>query len=165
MPYRVVRDEQVLDLKIPSLQFTFRDWLLCFGMYIVIGLAFLVIGIAPYFYRASSAVALPLCFMVLLVFVWFQTTFDFMTDGILPKEIRIFALALDTQRGNSFGIVAEKYQSRLVSAPFPTRCHLRNRRVSWSAQYRNFFSPWLGSGFPFIAALIFLSVSALWLFC
>jgi signal transduction histidine kinase len=94
LQYRVVRDEQVLDIKIPSLQFTLRDWLLCFGMYIVIGLAFLVIGVAPYFYRASSAVALPLCFMVLLVFVWFQTTFDFMTDGILPKEIRIFALAL-----------------------------------------------------------------------
>lgn len=94
LQYRVVRDEQVLDIKIPSLQFTLRDWLLCFGMYIVIGLAFLVIGVAPYFYRASSAVALPLCFMVLLVFVWFQTTFDFMTDGILPKEIRILALAL-----------------------------------------------------------------------
>lgn len=94
LQYRVVRDEHVVDLKIPSLPFTFRDWLLCFGMYIVIGLVFLIIGIAPYFYRASSAVALPLCFMVLMVFVWFQTTFDFMTDGILPKEIRILALAL-----------------------------------------------------------------------
>jgi signal transduction histidine kinase len=94
LQYRVLRDDQALDLKIPSLQFTFRDWLLCFGMYSVIGLAFLVIGVAPYFYRASSAVALPLCFMVLMVFVWFQTTFDFLTDGILPKEIRILALAL-----------------------------------------------------------------------
>jgi signal transduction histidine kinase len=32
--------------------------------------------------------------MVLAVFVWFQTTFDFMTDALLPKELRIFALSL-----------------------------------------------------------------------
>src|SRR5258707_11996352 len=74
--------------------FSFRDWLLGFGVYIIIGLAFLLIGVAPYFYRASSPVALPLCFMVLAVFVWFQTTFDFMTQAMLPKELRIFALAL-----------------------------------------------------------------------
>jgi signal transduction histidine kinase len=92
--YRVVRGTRTLDVKIPSLDFSFRDWLLSFGMYIVIGLAFLLIGVAPYFYRASSTVALPLCFMVLMVFVWFQTTFDFMTEGVLPKEIRILALAL-----------------------------------------------------------------------
>ena len=92
--YRVVRDTRTLDLRIPSLDFSFRDWLLSFGMYIVIGLAFLLIGVAPYFYRASSTVALPLCFMVLMVFVWFQTTFDFMTEGVLPKEIRLLALAL-----------------------------------------------------------------------
>src|SRR5206468_1197884 len=42
----------------------------------------------------SSPAALPLCFMVLTVFVWFQTTFDFMTEGVLPKELRIFALSL-----------------------------------------------------------------------
>jgi signal transduction histidine kinase len=94
LQYRVLRDDRVVDLKISSLRFSLRDWFLCFGMYIVIGLAFLIIGVAPYFYRASSAVALPLCFMVLMVFVWFQTTFDFMTDGSLPKEIRIFALGL-----------------------------------------------------------------------
>ena len=94
LQYRVVRDGDARDLKIPTSEFTFRDWLLCFGMYIVIGLAFLAIGITPYFYQASSAAALPLCFMVLMVFVWFQTTFDFLTDGILPKEVRIFALAL-----------------------------------------------------------------------
>lgn len=92
--YRVARDGQFLDIEVPSMNFAFRDWLLTFGVYSVIGLAFLFIGVAPYLYRASAAVALPLCFMVLLVFVWFQTTFDFMTAGVLPKEIRIFALAL-----------------------------------------------------------------------
>jgi signal transduction histidine kinase len=92
--YRVIRGSQTLDVEVASMNFAFRDWLLTFGIYIVIGLAFLLIGVAPYFYRASSGVALPLCFMVLLVFVWFQTTFDFLTAGVLPKEIRIFALAL-----------------------------------------------------------------------
>lgn len=92
--YRVARDNRTLEMNISSLAFSFRDWLLSFGMYIVIGLAFLLIGVAPYFNRASSPVALPLCFMVLMVFVWFQTTFDFMTEGFLPREIRILALAL-----------------------------------------------------------------------
>jgi signal transduction histidine kinase len=92
--YQVVRDARVLDITVATLKFTLRDWLLSFGIYSAIGVAFLVIGVAPYFFRASSPVALPLCFMVLTVFVWFQTTFDFMTEGMLPKELRQFALAL-----------------------------------------------------------------------
>jgi signal transduction histidine kinase len=92
--YQVRRNGQVLDLTVPSMNLSLRDWFLSFGLYVVIGLAFLFIGVAPYFYRASSAVAMPLGLMVLLVFVWFQTTFDFMTDGVLPKELRIFALTL-----------------------------------------------------------------------
>ena len=92
--YQVMRNADRRDLAITSKSFTVRDWLLSFGVYIAIGLAFLIIGVVPYFYRAPSPVALPLCFMVMAVFVWFQTTFDFMTDGWLPKEIRIFALCL-----------------------------------------------------------------------
>ena len=94
IPYQVIRDAQLRDYTVATMTFSFRDWLLSFGVYIIIGLAFLLIGVAPYFYRASSPVALPLCFMVLAVFVWFQTTFDFMTEAMLPKELRIFALAL-----------------------------------------------------------------------
>jgi signal transduction histidine kinase len=92
--YRVIRGSQTFEFEVASMTFALRHWLLAFGLYFVIGLAFLAVGAAPYYYRATSAVARPLCFMVLLVFVWFQTTFDFMTDGVLPKEIRIFALAL-----------------------------------------------------------------------
>jgi signal transduction histidine kinase len=92
--YQVVRDARTLDIAVATLNFTLRDWLLSFGIYSVIGVAFLVIGVTPYFFRASSPVALPLCFMVLTVFIWFQTTFDFMTEGMLPKELRLFALAL-----------------------------------------------------------------------
>ncbi|MGH7870998.1 MAG: ATP-binding protein, partial [Candidatus Binatia bacterium] len=92
--YQVVRGSQSLDYSIATMNLTLPDWLLSFGVYNLVGLAFLIIGIAPYFYRAASPVALPLCFMVLTVFVWFQSTFDFMTESQLPKELRIFALAL-----------------------------------------------------------------------
>jgi signal transduction histidine kinase len=103
--YRVARDAGTLDLRIPSLNFSFRDWLLSFGMYMLIGLAFLVIGVAPYFYRAASTVARPLCFMVLMVFVWFQTTFDFMTDGVLPKEVRLLALGMTPSAAIHLGLL------------------------------------------------------------
>ncbi|MGH7817099.1 MAG: hypothetical protein ACREOR_06895, partial [Candidatus Binatia bacterium] len=92
--YQVTRDNQVIELIIPAKLFVLRDWLLSFGIYLAIGLAFLVIGVVPYFCRASSPAALPLCFMVMAVFVWFQTTFDYMTDGWLLKEIRILSLCL-----------------------------------------------------------------------
>src|SRR5438445_10023800 len=65
----------------------------------MMGVAFVLIGIAPYFFRASSPAALPLCFMVLAVFVWFETTFDFMTAGTLAKEMRIFGLTLTPSAG------------------------------------------------------------------
>ncbi|HVO91637.1 MAG TPA: GAF domain-containing sensor histidine kinase [Terriglobales bacterium] len=92
--YQAVRGYRSLDFSAATMRLSFRDWLWSFGLYTVVGWAFLIIGVAPYFYRAASPVALPLCFMVLTVFVWFQTTFDFMTESLLPKELRIFALSL-----------------------------------------------------------------------
>ncbi len=92
--YRLVRDQRVIELTVPTMSLEFHDWFLSFGAYIVIGLAFLVIGTAPYYFRASSPAALPLCFMVVAVFLWFLSTFDFMTGGALPKELRIFGLTL-----------------------------------------------------------------------
>ena len=92
--YQVIRGFRSFDYNVATMNLSLRDWLLSFGVYNIVGLAFLIIGVAPYFYRAASPVALPLCFMVLTVFVWFQTTFDFMTESLLPKELRIFALAL-----------------------------------------------------------------------
>jgi hypothetical protein len=90
----LVRDSKELEITIATARFSLRDWLLSFGVYSVIGVTFLVVGAVPYFYRAASPVALPLCFMVFTVFVWFQTTFDFMTEGMLPKQWRFLALAL-----------------------------------------------------------------------
>jgi signal transduction histidine kinase len=92
--YRLVRDSQPFELTAPSMALSFHDWFLSFGVYVVMGIAFLIIGAAPYYFQASSPAAVPLCFMVMAVFVWFETTFDFMTDGILPKPLRIFALTL-----------------------------------------------------------------------
>lgn len=94
MRYQLIRNGQPLELIIRTMTLTWPDWLLSFGVYVVIGIAFLGIGAAPYYFRASSPAALPLCLMVLSVFVWFQTTFDFVTFGVLPKEMRIFGLAL-----------------------------------------------------------------------
>ena len=92
--YAVKRDRQTLQLTVQSMTLTFHDWFLSFGIYIVIGVAFLIIGVAPYYFRAPSPAALPLCFMVMAVFLWFLSTFDFMTAGMLPKELRIFGLTL-----------------------------------------------------------------------
>ncbi|MGB7948894.1 MAG: histidine kinase dimerization/phospho-acceptor domain-containing protein, partial [Candidatus Binatia bacterium] len=91
--YRIIRDSQVLELSVPSMTLSFHDWFLSFGVYVIMGMVFLVIGLAPYYFRASSPAAVPLCFMVTVVFVWFVTTFDFMTAGVLPKELRIFGLS------------------------------------------------------------------------
>ena len=92
--YRVIRGSQPLEFAVPSMTLWLHDWFLSFGVYVVMGIAFLIIGVAPYYFHASSPAAVPLCFMVMAVFVWFETTFDFMTGGALPKELRIFALIL-----------------------------------------------------------------------
>jgi len=109
--YQVERAARAVDITIPSMGFSPSDWFLSFGFYIVIGVAFLVIGVAPYFLRASSPAAWPLCFMVLTVFVWFQTTFDFMTDGWLPKELRIFALSLTPSAAIHLALILSRGES------------------------------------------------------
>ena len=111
LEYLVWRDGNAVNLKINTMIFDLRDWALSFGIYIVIGMAFLVIGVAPYLFRASSPVALPLCFMVLTVFVWFQTTFDYMTDALLPKELRIFALTLTPSAAIHLALMLSKGDS------------------------------------------------------
>jgi len=97
--YQILRDRKYLSLAIPSMSLSLHDWCLSFGIYIVMGLAFLIIGVAPYYFRSSSPASMPLCFMVVAVFVWFETTFDFMTAGLLPKEFRIFGLILTPGTG------------------------------------------------------------------
>ena len=112
-----------------------------FGVYIIIGLAFLVIGVAPYFYRASSPVALPLCFMVLAVFVWFQTTFDFMTEAMLPKELRIFALALTPSAAIHLALMLRSDRRARLLRPRFIALHLRRRPGTRSLNSVTFFGP------------------------
>src|SRR5204863_5237943 len=90
---------RLLTLTVRSMDLSLHDWLLTFGVYTVIGVAFLIIGAAPYYLRAASPAALPLCFMGLAVFVWFEVTFDFMTLGLVPKEFRLFALTATPSAG------------------------------------------------------------------
>ena len=116
--YQIGRGHQQIEIIIPAKVFLLRDWLLSFGIYITIGLAFLVIGVMPYFYRASSPAALPLCFMVMAVFIWFETTFDFMTESWLPKELRIFALCLTPSAAIHLALMLRR---KLPSAVFPWR--------------------------------------------
>lgn len=97
--YQVVRGSESFELTIPSARFSFNDWFLSFGIYVLMGVAFLIIGVTPYYFRANSPAALPLCFMVMAVFVWFESTFDFMTTGVLPKELRIFGVTLTPSAG------------------------------------------------------------------
>ena len=118
--YEVIRDGRSLEITVPSMQFGLRDWLLSFGVYIMIGAAFLVIGVAPYFFRAASPAALPLCFMVFAVFVWFQTTFDFVTEGWLPKESRVFSLSLTPSAAIHLALLLTKKPSRGSLAPLHT---------------------------------------------
>jgi len=109
--YEITRSGQQLDLTVRSMDFSLHDWLLTFGIYMVIGLAFLFIGAAPYYLRAASPAALPLCFMGLAVFVWFEVTFDFMTDGIMPKEFRLFGLTLTPSAGVHLALLLRSRKS------------------------------------------------------
>lgn len=115
--YTVGRRSNILDLTIPSMMFTWQDWFLSFGVYVFTGLAFLVIGVAPYCFRANSPAALPLSFMVIAVFVWFESTFDFMTDGFVPKEMRLFGMILTPSAGIHLALLLKQGRPARHSHP------------------------------------------------
>jgi signal transduction histidine kinase len=92
--YGVVRADRQLKLAIPSMVLSFNQWFLSFGLFLVVGVAFLIIGAVPYHSHASSPAALPLYGMGVAVFAWFGTIFDCVTEGTLPLELRFFALTL-----------------------------------------------------------------------
>ena len=92
--YRAVRDGRPVEFTVSSMELSFHQWFLSFGLFLVVGVAFLIIGAAPYYSYASSPAALPLCGLGITVFIWFGTIFDYVTVGNLPKELRFFALTL-----------------------------------------------------------------------
>ena len=118
LTYTIGRRSQTLELTIPNMMFTWQDWFLSFGVYVFTGLAFLLIGVAPYCFRANSPAALPLSFMVIAVFVWFESTFDFMTDGLVPKEMRLFGMILTPSAGVHLALLLKQGRPVLYTNPF-----------------------------------------------
>jgi signal transduction histidine kinase len=116
--YFIARRLDTLELTVPSMMFTWQDWFLSFGVYVFTGLAFFAIGVAPYCFRANSPAALPLSLMVVAVFVWFESTFDFMTDGFVAKEMRIFGMILTPSAGIHLALLLKGGQPIRYSHPF-----------------------------------------------
>ena len=118
LTYTIGRRSHTFELTIPSMMFTWQDWFLSFGVYVLTGLAFLVIGVAPYCFRANSPAALPLSFMVIAVFVWFESTFDFMTNGFVPKEMRLFGMILTPSAGIHLALLLKQGRPVRYTNPF-----------------------------------------------
>ncbi len=103
--YVIEREGRRFEVAVPSMEFSFHDWLLSYGIYLVVGIGFLAIGFAPFYFRSTSPAATPLFFMVSAIFLWFTTTFDFTTAQLLPKEVRIFAFTITPSAGIHLGLL------------------------------------------------------------
>jgi signal transduction histidine kinase len=97
--YEVERDGKAVRVQIPSMNFTFQDWLLSFATGLLAALGFLVIGFTPFYLRAASPAAPALFLLGGAVFFWFISNFDFMTSHYFPKEFRLFALTFTPSAG------------------------------------------------------------------
>ena len=164
--YKIARGSETVDVDVRSMTFALHDWLLSFGLFIVVGLAFLVIGMAPYYYGSPSPAALPLGFMVVNVFVWFATTFDFMTTSVIPREVRILAFTLTPSAGLHLGLVLKTGRSLRSARPW-LLCLIYGVSLVLGWLYTTtFFDPqgwWLyvfrtSYVFSCLAALIFLGL-------
>lgn len=102
--YVVARGDERFAVTVSSMRFSARDWMLSYGIYLLVAVGFLAIGFAPLYIGSSSPSSLPLFFMMASVFVWLATTFDFVTESSLPKEMRIFAFALTPGIGLHLGL-------------------------------------------------------------
>lgn len=103
--YLIEREGERFEIIVPTMQFSFYDWLLSYGAYLLAGIGFLVIGFAPFYFRSTAPAATPLFFMVSAIFLWFTATFDFMTTQFLPKEVRIFAFTMTPSAGIHLGLL------------------------------------------------------------
>ena len=162
--YTVVREGRRMEVKIASMTLTVGDWALSFGVYVLMGIAFLVIGVAPYYFRSSSPAALPMCFMVLAVFAWFESTFDFVTAGRLPIDIRTLGLTLTPSAGIHLALLVKdgnlvrpsRYKTLLVLYGASLVLTIANRLTFdgpvdlWSVAFR------AGYVYTCVGALIFL---------
>ncbi len=164
--YSVQRGGKNFTLAIPSMKFSFQDWLLTYGIYLLIGLSFLAIGFTPFYLRTPSASAAPLLFMVGSVFLWFGSTFDFMTSQFLPKELRAFAFVLTPCAGIHLGlsfssILNDKRKRRFVLLLIYSISILLG--LAYSISFHGPVEVWqlvlkLCYSYSFLAALVFLGL-------
>jgi len=113
--YEVERGGKIVSVAVPTMRFTFFDWLLSYGVYLLIGLGFLAIGVTPFVHRSASPAAAALFFMVSAIFFWFATSFDFVTTQIFPKEVRVFAVALTPGIGIHLAVLLTQSRERRKS--------------------------------------------------
>ncbi|HEV8344889.1 MAG TPA: GAF domain-containing sensor histidine kinase [Candidatus Binatia bacterium] len=164
--YTFERAGQTFRATIPSMSFSFHDWLLSFGSYIITGLGFMVIGFGPFYLRSSSPAAAALFFMVSAIFVWFTSTFDFLTEGIFPKELRILAFTLTPSAGIHLGLLLtenygrRKRHSLYVASIYGISILLA---LAYGLTFNGPMEVWvfvlrLAYGYSCVAAIIFLAV-------
>ena len=164
--YTVAKKGQILQITIPSMKFSFYDWLFSFGVYLLAGLGFLATGLAPFYLRAPAPSVGPLFFMVTMIFLWFTTTYDFMTTQLLPKEIRVLAFTLTPSAGIHLGLLLT---GGLRERPRQRRylCVVYTLSILLALGYSlTFYRPlglwqWAvraGYGYSWLAALIFLGL-------
>lgn len=164
--YSFERAGQIFRITVPSMRFSFHDWLLTFGSYIITGLGFMAIGFAPFYIRSSSPAAATLFFMVSAIFVWFTSTFDFLTDGIFPKELRIFAFTLTPSAGIHLGLLlTESYVRRKRHYVYVTTIYGISilLGVAYSLAFNGSTEVWLfvlrlAYGYSCVAAIVFLGL-------
>jgi hypothetical protein len=104
--------------------------------------------------------------MVMAVFVWFETTFDFMTAGVLPKEMRIFALTLTPSAALHLALLLKTGKPLRGSHPIYLACIYGIALFLGGLNSLTFFGPfdvWVyifraGYVFTCVGALIFLGV-------
>ncbi len=111
--YTIERAGKNISITIPSMKFTFFDWFLTYGIYLLVGLSFLIIGIAPIYLRSSLPSATPLFFMGGAVFLWFATTFDYLTSDIFLKEVRVFSFTLTPSAGIHLGLLLTRSREEI----------------------------------------------------
>ena len=159
--YRIARGLETVEVEVKSMAFAMHDWLLSFGIFVLVGLAFLVIGMAPYYYGSPSPAALPLGFMVVNVFVWFATTFDFMTTSFIPREVRILAFTLTPSAGLHLGLVLKTGKPLRSARPW-LLCLIYGVSLMLGWLYTStFFEPRTSWLYVFRASYIFSCLAAL----
>lgn len=163
--YTVERKDQRLQITIPSINFSFHDWLLSFGIYLLAAVGFLAIGVMPLYLHSPAPSASPLFFMVTMIFFWFSTTYDFMTTQIIPKEIRVLAFTLTPSAGIHLGLLLTG-----TGDPRRNRAYLLfiyGLSVCLAVYYSlTFYGPleaWhsalrAGYGYSWVASLVFLTL-------